>query len=67
MVEERVGHDLDWEYLDQNREGDHICYISDLRRLRADYPSWRLSASLDEILDESVGAQLALSQMTSVR
>lgn len=60
MVEKRVGIALDWEYVDENREGDHICYISDLRHLEADYPGWKLTASLDDIIDESVEAQLAL-------
>ena len=41
-----------YEYVDQNRVGDHICYISDLRRLQADYPGWDLTRSLDDILDE---------------
>ena len=47
--EELIGKKLDVEYVDQNRVGDHICYISDLRRLRADYPGWRLTRSLDDI------------------
>jgi len=60
MVEDRVGVPLDWEYVDQNREGDHICYMSDLRRFQADYPEWHLAASLDDIVDESVEAQVNL-------
>lgn len=43
---------LDWEYVDQAREGDHICYVSDLSRLRRDYPEWRLERSLDSVLEE---------------
>ena len=66
MVEERVGVALDYEYVDENREGDHICYMSDLRRLEADYPGWRLTASLSDIVDESVAAQLALHVATPV-
>ncbi|HMK98482.1 MAG TPA: NAD-dependent epimerase/dehydratase family protein [Acidimicrobiales bacterium] len=65
MVEKRAGAELDWEYVEENREGDHICYISDLRHLQGDYPEWRLTASLDDIVDGSVEAQLAL-QATSV-
>ncbi len=38
------------QYVEQNRVGDHICYISDLRRLKADYPGWDLTRSLDDIL-----------------
>jgi CDP-paratose 2-epimerase len=66
MVEDRVGVALDYEYVDENREGDHICYMSDLRRLEADYPGWKLSASLDDIVDESVQAQLALHAAAAV-
>ena len=59
LVEERVGWALDWEYCETNREGDHICYISDLTRLETDYPDWRITTSLGEIIDDSVEAQLA--------
>jgi CDP-paratose 2-epimerase len=50
--EELIGKKLDLEYVDQNRVGDHICYISDLRRLRTDFPGWQLTRSLDDILRE---------------
>jgi CDP-paratose 2-epimerase len=50
--EELIGKRLDYQYVDQNRVGDHICYISDLRRLKADYPGWELTRSLDDILRE---------------
>ncbi len=50
-------------YTDTNRVGDHICYYSDLRKLRAHYPTWNVTYSLDSILnqlietvDESVGS-----------
>jgi CDP-paratose 2-epimerase len=50
--EELIGKTLAVEYVDQNRIGDHICYISDLRRLRADFPSWHITRSLNDILRE---------------
>ncbi len=50
--EELIGKKLAVEYVDTNRVGDHICYISDLRRLRADYPDWDLTRSLDDIFAE---------------
>ena len=51
--EELIGKTLDGASTStQNRVGDHICYISDLRRLRADYPGWELTRSLDDILRE---------------
>src|SRR5262249_53582144 len=50
--EELIGKKLTVQYVDQNRIGDHICYISDLRRLKADYPGWGLTKSLEDILRE---------------
>ena len=49
-LEELCGRKLETEYVDQPRRGDHICYISDLSRLRSDYPEWEVTISLDEIL-----------------
>jgi CDP-paratose 2-epimerase len=39
-----------YEYVEQNRLGDHICYLSDLTKMRAHYPGWNLTQSLDEIM-----------------
>lgn len=50
--EELLGKKLKVEYVETNRVGDHICYISDLRRLRADYSQWEITRSLDEIFRE---------------
>jgi CDP-paratose 2-epimerase len=56
-LEERLGRTMQVEYCDQNRVGDHICYISDLRRFRTDYPSWSISRPLGRILDELASAR----------
>lgn len=40
------------EYVDKNREGDHMCYISDLSKLKSDYPGWDITKSLDDIFNE---------------
>jgi CDP-paratose 2-epimerase len=50
--EELFGRKLDVTYVEEARRGDHICYISDLRRLRSDYPGWELTMSLDSIFAE---------------
>jgi CDP-paratose 2-epimerase len=50
--EELLGKRLAVEYVDAPRVGDHICYISDLRRIQADYPGWRLERSLADIFRE---------------
>lgn len=60
--ERLTGRKLETKYVEQNRIGDHICYISDLRRWRADYPGWRLTRSLDDIFAELVGANFGGAQ-----
>lgn len=54
QIQEVAGRKLEWEYVDQPRRGDHLCYISDSRRFRANYPSWSLTLGLDSILTELV-------------
>ena len=43
---------MDYEYLDDNRAGDHICYLSDLRKMREHFPNWDLTKSLDDSFEE---------------
>jgi CDP-paratose 2-epimerase len=46
------GTSLAVEHVAEARRGDHICYISDLRRFQTDYPQWRISRSIDDIFAE---------------
>jgi CDP-paratose 2-epimerase len=55
-VEALTGRQMRWTYSDQARRGDHICYISDLRALRAAIPDWSITRSLDDIFTELVEA-----------
>jgi len=43
-------------YIDQNRIGDHICYYSDLRKMRAHYPSWDITQTLAETVRQIVAS-----------
>lgn len=52
MMEERLGTKMNTEYIDKNRVGDHICYISDLRKFKSHYPDWQLTRKVDDIIDE---------------
>jgi CDP-paratose 2-epimerase len=54
MVEDLGGGRLETVYDDQARRGDHICYMSDLRKFQADYPGWRVEISLEEILRQLI-------------
>lgn len=51
-VSQLSGKPMNYEYVDKNREGDHICYISDLSKMKAHYPEWDITKSLDMIFDE---------------
>jgi CDP-paratose 2-epimerase len=55
-IETLLDRKLDTRYHDQARKGDHICYISDLTKFQTHYPEWRLSRSLDRIIEELVQA-----------
>jgi CDP-paratose 2-epimerase len=43
-------------YVDEARSGDHICYYSDLRKMKAHYPKWRLEHSLKDIFEQIVAS-----------
>jgi CDP-paratose 2-epimerase len=47
-----TGRVVEHDYQDQARVGDHICYITDLRKFRSHYPDWELTYSLDDIVDD---------------
>ncbi len=51
-IEHISGKPMIYEYVEQNRAGDHICYISDLRKMKAHYPGWDIRKSLDDIFRE---------------
>lgn len=46
------GQAMRYSYSDQNRIGDHICYYSDLSKMKAHYPGWSISKSLEDIFHE---------------
>src|ERR1700680_4248926 len=52
MAEEITSRPMTWRYVDENRVGDHICYYSDLTKMRAHYPAWDITKTLDHIFDE---------------
>lgn len=50
---ERIsGKKLKWTYVEDNRIGDHIWWISDVRKFQGHYPNWKFRYGLTEILTE---------------
>lgn len=46
------GEKLNWQYVNENRIGDHIWWITDVRKFQADYPSWQYKYSLFDTLKQ---------------
>jgi CDP-paratose 2-epimerase len=51
-IEGLTGKKIEWTYLEQARRGDHICYITNLNKLKDHYPGWSVTRSLDSTLEE---------------
>ncbi len=56
IAEKFTGRAQKYSYVEENRIGDHICYYSDLRKMRAHYPGWDLTRSLEQTIGEIVAA-----------
>jgi CDP-paratose 2-epimerase len=52
LAEALSGKRMVYETVDRPRSGDHICYISDLGKIRSHYPDWELTCGLPEIMEE---------------
>ncbi len=52
LAEKYTGKKQVYEYIDKNRDGDHICYYSDLRKMKTHYPGWDISISIEEIIQQ---------------
>jgi len=55
MVEEVTGIPQVYEYVDENRIGDHIVYYSDLKKCKEDYPDWGITKNLTNIIEDIAG------------
>ena len=56
LTEKFTGKKQIHTYVDENRIGDHICYISDLAKMRRDYPAWDITISLEDTIKQIVDA-----------
>jgi CDP-paratose 2-epimerase len=50
--ENLTGREMQWSHDGANRAGDHIWWISDIRRFQAHHPGWSMRYDLDAILSE---------------
>ncbi|MBI5280684.1 MAG: NAD-dependent epimerase/dehydratase family protein [Candidatus Solibacter usitatus] len=56
LAEGACGKSMQWRYVEENRIGDHICYYSDLRKMRRHYPAWDVRRPLKGIVEEIAGS-----------
>lgn len=52
LCEEITGKPMSWSYREENRVGDHIWWISGLKRFKQDYPDWNITCDVRSILQE---------------
>ena len=61
ICEELSGREMIWTYEENNRVGDHIWWISDVRKFKSHFPEWEYRYGIREILEEIVEAQMVRS------
>ena len=54
LVEEFSGKQQIYTYVETNRIGDHICYYSDLRKMKIHYPAWDITIPIKETIRQIV-------------
>jgi CDP-paratose 2-epimerase len=59
MAEQITRRPMAYRYIDENRVGDHICYYSDLRKMKAHYPAWSISKNLNGVVEEIAASWMA--------
>lgn len=65
MTEHLTGRPMRWSYNETNRVGDHVWWISDIRKFMAHYPGWSITRGVDRIIGEihqELGERLSLSR-----
>jgi CDP-paratose 2-epimerase len=56
MAEAVTGKKMNSQYVETNRIGDHICYYSDLSKMKAHYPTRGITKSLAVTFQEIADA-----------
>jgi len=57
LIEQLGGYRVNWTYDERNRIGDHICYMSNLNKLKTHFPAWSITHSLPSIVEEMIRAE----------
>jgi len=52
ITENISGKRMNWTYSDSHRQGDHIWYVSDVRKFQRHYPDWKYNYGINEIITQ---------------
>ena len=66
LIEKLSPHRIEYQLSDTNRVGDHICYITDLRKMKSHFPNWSIRYGLEDILGQMIEAE-EFKRKTSTR
>ena len=50
-LESKYKKKMNWDYVDKNRIGDHICYYTNLNKIKKHYPDWKIENNIEDIID----------------
>ncbi|MCK5579924.1 MAG: NAD-dependent epimerase/dehydratase family protein [Candidatus Omnitrophica bacterium] len=59
MCEEICGKKLNTEYSEENRSGDHVWYISNLKKFQSHYPGWQQKYNIRQTLEQIYQSNVA--------
>jgi CDP-paratose 2-epimerase len=57
LCQKLTGNKLNYEYIDKNRIGDHIWWVSDVSKFKSHYPSWEYKFGIEETIKQIYEAQ----------
>jgi len=57
IIEQRLHRAIKTSYIEKPRIGDHVCYITNTSKMQTDYPTWKPTKSLTDIIDEMIFAE----------
>lgn len=63
LIHKLSGNRVQTEYVGDNRSGDHIWWVSDVRKFQTDYPQWKFTYGMEQILNEIIEASVRLKKV----
>jgi CDP-paratose 2-epimerase len=65
LISDISGKPMKYEYVEQHRQGDHICYISNLTKMKVHYPGWSVTKSLRATFEEIYQSWLVRKELSA--